>query len=206
MFKFWKKALRKTFGLIAGTTTYKLGPWLNNDFKHWIWFYHPGSQSIMQRFGNVWKMWKRETSRGRMGHSSKFKFFTIRHRIPNSVKRATVRFWSPSRITLSGWAPSETDSTLTFSHAIPFPNLTTNPLIVAQNNDIIPYLINGEVHIVCDGSFLPESKIGAASWVIESKDEAIQLTGSTNATGPLDCQIARRRELFGIFYSILHLQ
>ena len=47
MFKFWKKALRKTFGLIAGTTTYKLGPWLNNDFKHWIWFYHPGSQSIM---------------------------------------------------------------------------------------------------------------------------------------------------------------
>ena len=92
MFKFWKKALRKTFGLTAGITTYKLGIWLNNDFKHWIWFYHPGSQSIIQRFGNVWKMWKRETTRGRMGPGSKFKFFTIRHRIPNSIKRATVRF------------------------------------------------------------------------------------------------------------------
>ena len=34
MFKFWKKALPKTFGLTAGVTAYKLGIWLNNDFIH----------------------------------------------------------------------------------------------------------------------------------------------------------------------------
>ena len=161
----------------------------------------------MQRFGNVWKMWKRETTRGRMGPGSKFKFFTIRHRIPNSVKRATVRFWSHNRITLTGWADSAIDNTLTFSHAIPSPDLTTNLHVIGdQTNDISPYLIHGDVNIVCDGSFLPESKIGAASWVIESKDELIQLTGSTSTTGSLDCQTACRSELFSIFYSILHLQ
>ena len=207
MLKFWKKALRKTFGLVAGVTSYKLGRWLNNDFSHWIWFYHSGSQSIMQRFGNVWRMWTRETSRGRMGPNSKFKYFTIRHRIPASVKRATVRFWSPSRITLTGWADSENNTTITFSHSIPSPSLHTEILVTDENNmDLSPHLTQGAVNIVCDGSFLPDSKTGAAAWVIETTDKSIQLTGATGTTGPLDCQTACRSELFGILYSILHLK
>ena len=152
-------------------------------------------------------MWTRETSRGRMGPNSKFKYFTIRHRIPASVKRATVRFWSPSRITLTGWADSENNTTITFSHSIPSPSLHTEILVTDENNmDLSPHLTQGVVNIVCDGSFLPDSKTGAAAWVIETTDKSIQLTGATGTTGPLDCQTACRSELFGILYSILHLK
>ena len=78
LIKFWNKALRKTFGLSAGTTAHhQLGKWLHNDYSQWIWFYHPRSKAIMQRFGNVWRMWKRETNCGRKGRTSKFEYFTL---------------------------------------------------------------------------------------------------------------------------------
>ena len=43
MKKFWEKALRKCFGLVAVVTTHKLDKWLHDDHSQWIWFYHPGT-------------------------------------------------------------------------------------------------------------------------------------------------------------------
>ena len=43
MKKICSAALRKTFGIKAGTTDYQLGPWLHSDFSLWIWFFHPAS-------------------------------------------------------------------------------------------------------------------------------------------------------------------
>ena len=118
MKKFWRKALRKTFGLAAGIMDHKLGPWLHNDHSQWIWFYHPVSQAIMQRFGKLWRMWKQETSRGRLGKRSRFKIFTTQARIPPTVKKATVQFWTPNRITLTGWATCDNELTTVYSEAI----------------------------------------------------------------------------------------
>ena len=64
----------------------------------------------MQRFGNVWKMWTRETSHGRLGRTSRFKYFTTRLRIPPTVKKATINYWSHNRITLTGWTNCHHDS------------------------------------------------------------------------------------------------
>ena len=91
MIKLWKKALRKTFQLKAGTTSYTIGRWLHHNIHDWTWFYQPSSNLIYQQFGLLWKVWKRETSRGRMGHSSKFKYFTQSTRLPPSAQRATVK-------------------------------------------------------------------------------------------------------------------
>ena len=63
MIKLWRSTLRKTFQLKAGVTGHKVGRWLHLDFKEWRWFFHPHSKSIYQRFGHVWKVWKRETQR-----------------------------------------------------------------------------------------------------------------------------------------------
>lgn len=206
MIKFWKKALRKTFGMSAGITTHKLGMWLHNDTSQWIWFYHPGSQSIMQRFGNVWRMWKRESNRGRLGPTSKFKYFTTRTRIPVSSQKATIQHYSDSRILLTGWSQSLEDNRISYSL-----ELTTDSLHLdsfhteAQANSLVPHLLQGNVNIVCDGSYHPKLKIGAAAWVIESTNEEIRIQGSKGVTGPSQAQSACRSELFGIFYSLAHL-
>ena len=76
MKKAWSAALRKTFGLKAGVTSYTLGQWLHNDTTLWLWFFHPASSFLFQRFGAIWRVWKRESNRGRIGTTSKYKYFT----------------------------------------------------------------------------------------------------------------------------------
>ena len=130
MFKFWKKALRKTFGLEVGKTTHTLGQWLRNNMNTWTWFYNPNSNSIMQRFGRVWNMWKRESNRGHMGCNSKFQYLTTRTRIPASVKKATITWYAHNRIKLTGWVESQQDSTQTYSHSVEIKHF---PLNTQQN-------------------------------------------------------------------------
>ena len=60
MIKNWKSVLKKMFGLKSGVTSHTLGTWLNNDVSQWIWFHHSSSSSLFQRFGHVWKVWKRD--------------------------------------------------------------------------------------------------------------------------------------------------
>ena len=45
MKKCWKAALRKTFGLRAGVTSHKLGIWMHSNLTHWVWFFHPSSET-----------------------------------------------------------------------------------------------------------------------------------------------------------------
>ena len=162
--KVLEKALRKIFGLIAGTTTYKLGMWLHNYLSRWTWFYHPGSKSIIQRFGNVWRMWKRESNKGRMGSNSRFKYFTTRARIPNSVQKATIQYWSDNRIKLTKWSKCTNDHRTSSSLSILIDSLNL-PLhhTDAQVAEMTPHLINGTVDIVYGGSYYPHSNIGAAA-------------------------------------------
>ena len=59
--KLWKSALRKTFGLKQGITDYKLGHWLYSPLNTWIWFYKTSTELVYQRFGLLWKVWKKTT-------------------------------------------------------------------------------------------------------------------------------------------------
>ena len=161
---------------------------------------------MFQRYGLVWKVWRRETNRGRLGTSSKFKYFTQATRLPNTCRRATVTYWSPTRVKYTGSNTHSLDNKTSFSNNIPPSHLH---LELSGDNLDSPHLIDavrlGNVHILCDSSFLKDHKLGAAGWVIESYNEHIQSTGSMGVPGSSDVQSACRSELAGIMYSLLHL-
>ena len=53
--------------------------------------------------------------------------------------------------------------------------------------------------------FFKEHQVGAAGWVIETKDEAVHLEGSYGTVWPKEIQNACRSELSGILYILIHL-
>lgn len=188
-------------------TSHKLGVWLHSDFTHWIWFFHPSSLSLFQQYGLVWKVWRRKTNRDRLGTSSKFKYFTQATRVPNTCRRATVTYWSSTRVKYTGSIIHYLDNRTSFSNHIPPSHL---PLELKGDDIDSPNLIEalrqGTVHIVCDGSFLKDFKLGSAGWVIESHDGQSQSTGAMGVSGSAEVQSACRSELSEIVYTLLHLQ
>ena len=151
MIKKWKSALRNTFGLKAGVTTHKLGAWTNNDTSQWIWFHHHTSSSLFQRFGHLWKVWRRESRRGRIGLSTKYKYFTTANRLPTSALKATIIYHSPNRIRFTGSAPMMNDTTILHSNSL---TSTMIPLSINDEGGNFSHLFNclqdGTVNIVSD--------------------------------------------------------
>ena len=61
----------------------------------------------------------------------------------------------------------------------------------------------GTIHVVSDGSFFNNTKIGAVGWILESSDGEAQVTGAKGVTGPQAAQNSCRSELAGILCSLL---
>ena len=106
MKKFWKKALRKTFDLRAGKTGYRLGYWLNNNYQQWEWFYDRNNHNLYKKAPQGWQLWKRDRARGRLGVTSKFRYYCQCLTSPQRIERATVKFVSPTRVQLTGYERS----------------------------------------------------------------------------------------------------
>ena len=207
MIKKWKSALKRTFGLHSGITTHTLGAWLHNDISNWLWFHHPSSSSLFQRYDHLWHVWKRDSRRGRIGINTKYKYCTTATRLPPSASKATVKFYSSTRVQFTGSAPMIQDPTTLYSN-----NLSAFMLPLNIQEERIDYehlyscLQQGTLNVVSDGSFLPDHNIGAAGWVIESQDEQVHLEGSFGCVGPEDIQNSCRSELSGILYAMIHLE
>ena len=201
--KKWKSALKKTFGMKAGVTSYTLGSWLHNDISQLNWFHHQSSSSLFQRFGHIWRVWRRDSRRGRIGVKTKNKYFTTATRTPPSAIKATIKYVSHNRIQFTGSAPMINDDTTLYSN-----HLSANMLPLYINDEgadlqhLYSCLTNGSVHIVSDGSYLNGPQIGAAGWVIETTDGKVHLEGSFGTVGPKEIQSACRSELSGIYYAL----
>ena len=159
--------------------------------------FHPSSQIIYQKCGLIWRVWKRETSRGRMGQRSKFKYLTQSTRLPRSSRKATVNLWSKSRITYTGSAHSSYDRNITtHSNSLEHHH---SPLDISQEDDDIPIIIdslrNNRLYVVCDGSFLPARQVGAAAWVMQSFDKSARISGAKKNIGSPSQQNACRSEI-----------
>ena len=105
-----------------------------------------------------------------MGPSSRIKYFTTRTRIHSSVQKATVQFWTPTRITLTGWTNCQQDTSTTYTQEIGLSALQLNVSNDEQSiTQIQQALLQGEIDVVSNGSFCPIKGLGAAGWVIETK-------------------------------------
>ena len=173
--KAWRSAIRKTFPKINRLCGYTLGNWRFNNIPNWIWFYHPPTQRIFQRFGQIWRIWERCSQRRIMGLKPKYKYQCNAIHIPNNLFHATIERIQGNRIQLMGWA---------LHHNNPFlaspPTITGNELLADLDEDplhmenIINSIQEGEMLAVSDGLFFEEYGIGAAGWIIETSDQSYQ--------------------------------
>ena len=197
--KIWRKALRTSFGLQEGITTYQLGRWLNNHISQWTWFYCPNNNFLYQRFGNLWRCWSRITRAGVIGRTPTFKYQTNALSKPHSAHRATI-IRKQHKVILTGWSAST-------QHTIPpviQPNAQDNSDITVRRDmegeieQLVMSIQNKTAIAGCDGSYKAEENSCGASWWIEDEHSQAQLKGSNIPTGHDDIQSPYRSELFGI--------
>ena len=196
--KVWRKALRKTFGLTAGTTTHELGPWLHNDLSNWLWFYNPPTQLIYQRFGVIWKVWQSSRRGGPLGRIPKFRYVTNALTKPLTCVRATIRKNTNNTINLTGWHTHHQDHN--HLHHAKIGNVLESEILHQQGTTALlaRKIESNEIIAVSDGSFDKEIMAGSAVWVFESRDKLDQIIWGAITPGHREIQSAYRSKLFGI--------
>lgn len=174
----WRRALRVCFPRENGLLTYTLGNWLYQPGTEWTWFFSTTSQLIYQRHGLVWRIWRRQSRSGNLGHTPRFRYDTNGiQRHPNSV-RATIVRQGHNNLILTGWSIHDNDTPFTFQE-----NHNTNWLFQDMQGPTDPLQFKqsieiGNVIAVSDGSFLNEQQAGSAGWYIEDRQALQQLSGS----------------------------
>lgn len=206
MKKLWKKALRKTFGLQAGKTTYALGKWLHNKNSNWRWFYKAQEEALFLNSDQGWQHWTRDTNRGRRGRLSKFRYNSQCISKPTDIRKATVTHTTGGRVIFTGSAECMEDAVTMHSSKIKFNEVQLD--IQDDNlsiNNFISALQEGKAKAVCDGSYFPEEQVGAAAWVFEEDITDTSISGAMPVVGQKEEQNPCRSETMGIYCVLLHL-
>lgn len=206
----WRKALRRCFpNTQTGYMEHSLGAWTVPVTKEWKWFFNPTSNSIYQRFGNIWRIWKRSSSRGRIGMYPKFTRFNNGITLPPHSARATIQFDNnDGNIRLTGWYIDNHNL-----HEHPYtPRLRYNGWMmnsVTETQNSHPHILHaistGTLRIVSDGSYDPITNTGTAAWIMEDESALHQLSGSVSVPGDKTSQNSHRSELTGILGGIIHV-
>ena len=203
--KMWKSALRHTFGMRNGSTTYRLGKWFYRPTISWLWFYAPLTQTLYQRFGHVWRAWTRLYRRGTIGRWPKFRYDTNCINLPQATFCATVHYSTPQIVQLTGWQEN-------YFHEEHLFTMQSTEEWILQNIDrdvnmnarLALFISSAQVIAVCDGSFYKEHSAGGAGWYIESTDQTITTSSSCVTPGPAHAQSSPRSKLMGVLSTIMH--
>ena len=197
--KLWRAALRKTFGLKTGILEYTVGNWLANPPDHWVWFYNESTRLVYQRFGGLWRVWKKATRRGKDNGTFQIRYVTNALSLPPTSTRATVELLTATRAKFTGWKRHQTGSEGPDLNEVDINYLPIdNQLILGEKDQIAQQLQSESLIAVCDGSFLKSESAGAAAWVLETDDQNSSMEGSLVVPGAEADQNAYRSELFGI--------
>ena len=118
MKKLWKKALKKTFGLKNGTTTYTVGQWLHNVHNDWKWFFDDRRENLFENVNGQWRLWRRITNKGRLGRSSRYKYHSNCISAPKNIKKATVQLLPHNQVKITGFASTMNDNNISFTRSV----------------------------------------------------------------------------------------
>ena len=198
----WKRALRYCFPAVEGSLTYKVGRWTQED-DNWIWYYHKETKRLIQRCKNgTCRIWRRQTTRGRIGRKPKFKFFARGLQIPVRSVRATIIRVNKNTAQLTGWEEeniSNINHTMHWSQRWIEEDCHTTE---EEDKAIAEAAQSNKLTVVSDGSFCKTNKFGTAGWVIESQGRQVAIQGSLVVPGDPDIQSSHRSELAGILGAI----
>jgi hypothetical protein len=180
-----------------------LGNWIRKDCSIWRWYFAPTLDSIIHL-----------TERNKILVHKRFSAISYKNKfsptgiaittLPTPLLKASVKLtkgyflWLIDTGTFENPFSRETyysiyeyiDSTVT-QNLWCYDNMTVP-------NDYSPLLQdirNGDTYMVCDGSFHPTYKRGAAAWIIEGKTSKQQTTGTIISPGRPNEQSAYRSKL-----------
>ena len=198
--KLWKSALRKTFELKNGKIGYQVREWLYQPSSTWMWFYSPHNQLVYQRFGAIWRVWKRSrsTQQQRERRAFTIRYFNNALSLPANTCRATVTPHSQNKAVFTGWDHHHIAECMEDSnerqHTLPFDNV----LVTGNRDHLANQLQDHSLLAVSDGSYIQTSSAGASAWIIETEDQSSSIEGTLITSGEAAVQNSYRSELFGI--------
>lgn len=205
-FRLWRSALRKSFPKIGGSQKlhYTVKKWTSKQ-TGWKWFYEPRSQSLYEKSDNGWRIYKRHSRRGRLGHSPLMKYSNQALRLPLTNQLATVEVHNENTCTLTGWSgytpdydkEPNTDAPYTkseFSHMNPIYKNNTDRV----KTGLAQAIKSHSTRFVSDGSSCPHTKTGTAAFIGEDSTKEHQIEGSIIVPGVKKVQNSTRSELAGI--------
>ena len=197
--KLWKKALKKTFGLRKGEISYTVGKWCYTPTEQWIWFYHETSGLIYQRFGALWRVWKRASRRGNNNKTFQIHYFNNALALPSGSFRATVVQQSHSKAKFTGWDKHHNSEELETAYEVRLEDFPIkNQLTVGDEQYLVEQIVSESLVAVSDGSYIETDHVGAAAWIIETLDQSTSMEGTVVVSGDGTIQNSYRSELFGI--------
>ena len=205
--KLWKSTLRKVFGLKQGKTEYSLGKWLHSPTDQWLWHYSTETQLLYQRFGKIWKVWKRITRGGQIGATPLFKYSTNALSKPHTTIRATVKRINIQKVRLTGWKEHENETRQGVCQEVLHQHLPITLDDDSMDSEVLKEAFRmGTIVAVSDGSYRKEDNAGAAAWVLASTDDSFELVGSIPSPGEATIQNSFRSELVGIMGLLMHIE
>ena len=191
----WRKVLRIVF---CPQTHLKLptplGSWVIED-EGWEWYLNREKTKLFCHKGPQWVQYKRS------GRDCRYPRFDMRTEgrtsEPNDLHRTTVQRCN-NHLVSSGYTSNEVKNSGNkpqedYRKWLFYEVKTTKSIW-----KVIEDLRKGTAVAVSDGSFIDRTKVGAASWIIESADRTEYVRGLCLVPGPKAVQSAYRSELVGL--------
>jgi hypothetical protein len=204
----WRKALRLCFPRDADDV-YNLGSWISNGHTEgWKWYYNPNTKHLYKRSNGTWRIWKRVHQRGTLGSTPTFTYYNQAIKLPQKSAQATIQSAKHMQIRMTGWYAHK-NITLD-SHQPYYYDYSTirDSVKLSKEREILlkENIYNGTLRLVSDdGSYNPNLHLGTASWVVESLDKQLQITGNLITPGEADIQCSHRSELSGLLGGIQYI-
>jgi ribonuclease HI len=202
--RLWRKAIKVNFlqpqaGMTLMYAMRRPGRWTDGRKDDWIWFYFPRTDRIYKRDGVRWKIFKRR-GRGRMARSSTYVYQHDALGPPNGLVRATIERGTRDRLHLSGFAKEGPNGFIGHPH-LDYPTDTART--IGDIDQLTRGIQEGNLRLVCDGSYKPEEGLGTAAWIIETEDQQHKVIGCHEVPGHHSFQCSYRSEFFGILGAIM---
>jgi hypothetical protein len=200
----WRRALRECFPCDT-ENPYTLGKWRGSGHDdNWIWYYYERTQQLYERTQTNWKIWRGSTQRGVLGTTPLFRYYNEALRLPKHSKRATTLQYLKSQVRLTGWADHHTiTSTITPAYYYDRSTISDSAIPSAAEEKLFAqYICEGNIQLVSDGSYNPDLQLGTASWVLESQDRGLHITGNLVTPGEEESQCSHPSELSGLLGGI----
>jgi hypothetical protein len=171
------------------------------------WYYNPNTKYLYERSNDTWRIWRRVHQRGTLGSTPTFTYYNQAIKLPQKSAQATIQLAKHRQIRMTGWHAHK-NITIGSHHPYYYDySAIRDSVKLSKERELLlkENISNGTLRLVSDGSYNPKLHLGTASWVVESLDKQLQITGNLIMPGEAEIQCSHRSELSGLLGGIQYI-